>query len=603
MISGSRSSPGMQHDQRAGEQDEGVDREERAGVAETLVDPGFPAERLADHERRGERHDRGREHARAEQPDREQCLGQSARDGDQRLGRIGRRRDRPAGGPDGRRRRDHDEHGDDVGPDRPADRVGLLEPQLVHADALLGDGAVQVELHVRRDRRADDRDEQQELDRREIERRRDQCRPDRAPVRVRQDRRRDVGDEHDDHRQEDPLDRAVARLEDQGPDRDGDDRDHDVARHTEDLECRRGPGEFRDRVGEVGQQQDRHREGRRAHAEPVADQVRQSLAGDDAEAGRHLLDDGQDHDRDREEPQQVEAGLGADDAVGRDAAGVVAGDARDQARTHDREERDAASTAAEAAAQAQYAAVRAGARGSARWPAARVSPGCAPTRGARRRRQPAGSIVSIASSTVTIPTRRRRVDDRDGQQVVARDEGGHVVAVGQHLDRHRLVDHDLLDQRRRPGHDQVAQREHADQAPVVVGDVDVVDRLGVGLEFAQALDRVCSRQVRRHGHELGRHDPARHVLWVAQQLAELSGLVELHQGEDLLARRLGEVGDEVGGVVGASSPRGCRRRAPAPGPRGPRPGSRAPSPRSRRPRPRRRERRGCRPGRAGPAGR
>ena len=67
---------------------------------------------------------------------------------------------------------------------------------------------------------------------------------------------------------------------------------------------------------------------RPAHAEAVADEVGEALAGDDAEAGGHLLDHRQDDDRDREQPEQLEAGLGAHDRVGRDAAGVVAGDAR-----------------------------------------------------------------------------------------------------------------------------------------------------------------------------------------------------------------------------------------------------------------------------------
>ena len=186
-----------------------------------------------------------------------------------------------------------------------------------------------------------------------VQRRRDERTADQAPVRVSQDRRRDVGQEDDDDRQEDPLDGPVAGLDDEGPDRDRDDRHDDVARDPEDLEGGRRAGELGDRVGHVGQQQDGHREGRRADAEPVADQVRQALARDHAEPRRHLLDDRQDDDRDREEPEQREPALGAHHAVGRDAAGVVAGDPGDQARAHDREERDEAAAAAEPPAQAQ----------------------------------------------------------------------------------------------------------------------------------------------------------------------------------------------------------------------------------------------------------
>ena len=48
-----------------------------------------------------------------------------------------------------------------------------------------------------------------------------------------------------------------------------------------------------------------------------------------------------------------QAGRGAHDAVGRDAAGVVAGDARDEAGAHDGEEGDQAPPAPEPAAKAK----------------------------------------------------------------------------------------------------------------------------------------------------------------------------------------------------------------------------------------------------------
>ena len=122
-------------------------------------------------------------------------------------------------------------------------------------------------------------------------------------------------------------------------------------------------------------------------------------------------------------------------------------------------------------------------------PARRVAAGAA----ARRR----AATVSIASSTVTMPTSRPLVvDDRHGQQVVVGDDLGDLVLVGQDADGDRLVDHDLARSAslgRRD--DEVAQREHADEPLVVVDDVDVVDRLGVGLQLAQAVDRLARRQL------------------------------------------------------------------------------------------------------------
>ncbi len=130
------------------------------------------------------------------------------------------------------------------------------------------------------------------------------------------------------------------------------------------------------------------------------------------------------------------------------------------------------------------------------------------------------------------------------------DDLGHLVLVGQHADGDRLLDHHLPDLGLGAGHDQVAQRQHADQPPVVVGHVDVVDGLGVGLELAEHVDRLGRGEVGRHRHELGGHDPAGRVLGIAEQLLDLGLLVGLHQGEDLVAGGLGQVGHQVGRVVG-----------------------------------------------------
>ena len=79
------------------------------------------------------------------------------------------------------------------------------------------------------------------------------------------------------------------------------------------------------------------------------------------------------------------------DAVGGDAAGIVAGDARDESRAHDREERDEAAPAPEAAAQAQeLALLEAVAQAAQPTAGAAARVGAARTRGAARvgRRRP-----------------------------------------------------------------------------------------------------------------------------------------------------------------------------------------------------------------------
>ena len=154
------------------------------------------------------------------------------------------------------------------------------------------------------------------------------------------------------------------------------------------------------------------------------------------------------------------------------------------------------------------------------------------------------------------------VDDRDGEQVVVGDDLGHLVLVGEDADRDRLVDHHVADRRVRLGDDEVAQREHADEAAVVVGHVDVVDRLGVGLELAQPVDRLGGVRCSASGDVLGGHDPAGRVLGVAEQLLDLLRLVVLHEGEDLVAGVSGRGRRRGRPRRRGSSPRGCRRRAP-----------------------------------------
>ena len=129
--------------------------------------------------------------------------------------------------------------------------------------------------------------------------------------------------------------------------------------------------------------------------------------------------------------------VGAHHAVGRDAAGVVAGDAGDEpgpmtARnaSRPRRPRNRAAERPDGATRAgDRARPRSGAIGQEHGLADRQSrPGAA----ARRARASSpGRIVSIASSTVTMPDELAlSVDDRHGEQVVAGDDTRDVVLVG-----------------------------------------------------------------------------------------------------------------------------------------------------------------------------
>jgi hypothetical protein len=61
----------------------------------------------------------------------------------------------------------------------------------------------------------------------------------------------------------------------------------------------------------------------RAHAQALADQVRQPFAGDDAEPRAHFLDEDQGEGDQHQHPQEGIAIVSARDRVGRDAARVV----------------------------------------------------------------------------------------------------------------------------------------------------------------------------------------------------------------------------------------------------------------------------------------
>ena len=190
------------------------------------------------------------------------------------------------------------------------------------------------------------------------------------------------------------------------------------------------------------------------------------------------------------------------------------------------------------------------------------------------------------------------VDHGHGQQVVVGDGLGDRLGRLQGAHRDGLVDHHLGDPRLGPGDDQVAEREHADEAAVVVDDVHVVDGLGVRLELAQPVDGL--RRGERRGHR--------------RRTRSSSGRPPSPRGTPAgpgpprprrapsargSRRGCGRTGRPRGPPRRpGSSPRGCRPPGPARGPRAPRPGCRAPSPRPRRPGPRRRARRGRRGGRA-----
>ena len=290
-----------------------------------------------------------------------------------------------------------------------------------------------------------------------------------------------VGDRHEDPDPDEEVLHAAVAAE--GDERDDDDRGHgraDLRRDPEQAQGRPDPGELGHRRAEVGDEHGEHREGAPAHPVPLADQAHQPLAGREPEAGAHLLGEEQDDLAGEDDPQQRVAEVRAGQRVGRDPAGVVVGEAADEARAEHRQDRDDADPPGRQATErledpdarpdpppAADAVAGSGRRPRAcppaadepgrREPAPAVGSAGRPsgrsslvsqrlkTRG-RRFFQAVGMTVSIASSTVTIPTSRRSSSTTGHrEQVVVGDDLGDLVLVGQHADDDRLPDHHLRD--------------------------------------------------------------------------------------------------------------------------------------------------------------
>jgi len=99
------------------------------------------------------------------------------------------------------------------------------------------------------------------------------------------------------------------------------------------------------------------------------------------------------------------------------------------------------------------------------------------------------------------------------------------------------------------GEQEVAQRDHARQATVTLDHVDVVDALVLAGFGAQLLDDLLDGHVLGHGGDLRRHDAAGRLLLVAEQRADGARFFDAHEAQQGLGLVVGEVADDVGGVV------------------------------------------------------
>ena len=91
------------------------------------------------------------------------------------------------------------------------------------------------------------------------------------------------------------------------------------------------------------------------------------------------------------------------------------------------------------------------------------------------------------------------VDDRQRQQVGLADQACSLFLVRVDAGREDLGVHQVADQCLGIGQDQVAQAERPDQAAMVVGDGERVDRLGRSPDLAQPIQAPAGRSCRRGG--------------------------------------------------------------------------------------------------------
>ena len=80
---------------------------------------------------------------------------------------------------------------------------------------------------------------------------------------------------------------------------------------------------------------------------------------------------------------------------------------------------------------------------------------------------------------------------------------------------------------------------------LLVDDVNVVDRFGVRLELAQAVDSLGGGQRVQDSHVFGRHQAAGRIFTIGEQFLDVLRLVFLH----FLEQELGPVARHVGQQV------------------------------------------------------
>ena len=141
------------------------------------------------------------------------------------------------------------------------------------------------------------------------------------------------------------------------------------------------------------------------------------------------------------------------------------------------------------------------------------------------------------------------VDNGRRDEVVALEHARHLLLRLGRLDPVGIVDHDLRhhDGALRP--QQLVERHRAEEAHARVDDEDLVEGLGQVGRLAHVVDRLPDRPERRHGDELGLHQPTGRVLRIVERALQGDALGRRQLVEDLGLVLLVEALEDRDGVV------------------------------------------------------
>ena len=137
-----------------------------------------------------------------------------------------------------------------------------------------------------------------------------------------------------------------------------------------------------------------------------------------------------------------------------------------------------------------------------------------------------------------------------GEEVVLGHRLGDLVGRDVRRDGPHGSRHGALEKRVVVGGEDVAHGERAQDALLLVDDVEVEERLGVAGDGPEALEGLAHGESRRERDEVRPHEAARRVLVVHEQLGHLFGRALFHELDEVPGVLALDLAEDVGRLVG-----------------------------------------------------